>query len=863
MGGIGLSFKRFRSKNGMTLGDVDTSLANLGVVLVRGINLDVMDSRVSAVENLVAEGRIQQIFRDFPGFPSNGTGKSSFPEIIRDLFYGTTGRGLKKDGLIRGGSEGGMCNELEVDRAGTSYLIRKTRKDDEHGDSCQGYVLEEGKLPDQFTPKKGQDASQAIIRDRVAGMTEEQYLGSVYLTGENDHPLINGTGPERSKYLSSTFGLDRIDLVKTKAAAKLAELVKKLVEADRHAKIFNDSNDALVQLGDYEFILLRHAFELLVREQAQRQLRGLRCLSDSMLQRIGAAAGATQIQASLPSQTPRDKLLGQRKNEIQYLEEMTATNAEHRVELEGHQIALEAKREQEAKRKAAQDFQKTHQDSLVPVLTTADHIDPAGAAPENEVAALALEEFLKEVSHWERLARRAKASNLSVVDPPPSNLETKRKKHQDGLQFLTDELTSISQKAAILDSLSNLGATCPKCRQVVDQIHLKKELEEAQEAQSFVTLLKSKISKSTVAINGYDYMEASWKTFQTFCADARENMPISFGGDPVTDEQVFLTVTSSKLLARANQSVRDARELNRLWDEYSKSLNQGGDHTLMSEEQMQSRMMSIAINEPRIAKSKENVAKLDAHVALLTQLDKIPTLDLGHFQNLHTSVQEDIRQLEADIREHQKHLDLLIVQVTTIQDLKHRRNKAEEEFKKHEADYREAARIKAFIKGLEILKIKRLREIVEAMQVRLPEYIPFMFKEPGMAFELDDENPESIAFWCRRTFTKADGSPGSYAIPVNAFSKGERARLKAVLVVTRSEMIHPSKKSNLIIMDEVDDGMDGQGLTGYVQLLEHIRHKYESVLVVTHRQELSGLTPDWYWTVIRKNKVSRLVVEKA
>jgi ABC-type Mn2+/Zn2+ transport system ATPase subunit len=70
--------------------------------------------------------------------------------------------------------------------------------------------------------------------------------------------------------------------------------------------------------------------------------------------------------------------------------------------------------------------------------------------------------------------------------------------------------------------------------------------------------------------------------------------------------------------------------------------------------------------------------------------------------------------------------------------------------------------------------------------------------------------------------------------------------------------MRPERTVNILVLDEADGGLDQPGLEAYGSLLEQLRGEYESVFVISHRTELSGVNFDHTWTVEKRAGISHI-----
>jgi DNA repair exonuclease SbcCD ATPase subunit len=144
------------------------------------------------------------------------------------------------------------------------------------------------------------------------------------------------------------------------------------------------------------------------------------------------------------------------------------------------------------------------------------------------------------------------------------------------------------------------------------------------------------------------------------------------------------------------------------------------------------------------------------------------------------------------------------------------------------------------------LKIHQLKKICNAICKTLPKYTTVMFQEPRIEFFVDnDPDSTEIEFYIRR-FLKT----GTEEYPVGKLSGGEKKRLAVAFIFSLADLVAPRKKCNLIVLDEVGDGLDPVGEYAFAsQLLPQLTQ--ESVIITSHRPGIESAQFDSHWSVTK------------
>lgn len=149
------------------------------------------------------------------------------------------------------------------------------------------------------------------------------------------------------------------------------------------------------------------------------------------------------------------------------------------------------------------------------------------------------------------------------------------------------------------------------------------------------------------------------------------------------------------------------------------------------------------------------------------------------------------------------------------------------------------------------LKLEKIRNILKAAQNVLPVYSNLLFK--NLSFVVNTDN-DDVNF---KVVKKIDNEIKEYDI--GKISGGEECRLIISLVCTFNEINNEKKRSNILILDEIDHYMDDVGAAGfYNEILPIIKEKYESVFIISHTSEMRNRIYDKQMIVSRRDGISSI-----
>jgi DNA repair exonuclease SbcCD ATPase subunit len=154
------------------------------------------------------------------------------------------------------------------------------------------------------------------------------------------------------------------------------------------------------------------------------------------------------------------------------------------------------------------------------------------------------------------------------------------------------------------------------------------------------------------------------------------------------------------------------------------------------------------------------------------------------------------------------------------------------------------------------LKTHQLKKVCNAICRTLPKFTTIMFQEPRVEFFVDnDPDSTDIEFFIRRF-----GPEGTKEYAVGKLSGGEKKRLAVAMIFSLAELVSPRKRCNLVILDEVGDGLDPIGEEAFAtQLLPKLAQ--DTVICTSHRSGIAAAQFDTKWTVTKKDDISTFSVD--
>jgi len=151
------------------------------------------------------------------------------------------------------------------------------------------------------------------------------------------------------------------------------------------------------------------------------------------------------------------------------------------------------------------------------------------------------------------------------------------------------------------------------------------------------------------------------------------------------------------------------------------------------------------------------------------------------------------------------------------------------------------------------LKLKQITNLCKKLVERLGAYSHLMFQERNIKFSQNTEK-ENFDIVAVRNYAGKEKQ-----IDISEFSGGERKRLVPGLVLAQRDLLPNTKKTNLLLLDELDANLDPIAKQAFVNnLLPLLKSKFESTVVVAHSPEMDSSIYDKRWRIERKNGQSKI-----
>lgn len=744
----------------------------------------------------------------------NGHGKSTPFEVMQHLLFGTTSRGVKKDGIVCAvpGTDG-FLGELVLTNPDGRWMIRQARNHSKHKTTVKVLKQVDGKWSTKWEgggcPKKLEDAQK--LAGSLLGLQAHEFGGCMYLSQTSAHTLIEGTPADKMRYIAQLFGLDVCDRVVTKLKAELKDAVSLTVDVpileaqlserqadadsydaprpedlacmqsaleavperkDRLRDLIYDNRDAIAAAGQRDELQTRRDALGAVGDAEALKARAGRLADkrDVLRDKLQQQAERTRLEAELASFNVQESAEALTKR-------LTETSDELR-ELEGT-VSLQRRREQ--------------------LETQRAHLDHNASTDIEAVRA------------WSDRARAEHAEVAAAVSAKSSEL-----------QELQDRLADCS------------AGECPTCRQPLDLDALKRLTERTA---TEVGELAERSRELAGAARDWAAKLKVGEQYVSLTADIDRLPP----GDLETTARETIELT--RQIRQLEASRHQAAARNAVEERLAMLPELTGEDVQARLDRTETLLVGV---QEEIARARQ-AAELDRMLVRLTALDveaSRRTVELAE------AALEELEEAVEVVRERQVRAK---VAADDYADLCEALAETKGQLERLAGPRERVKVLEASVSAMQKLKRRKLHQVVEAIRDCLPRFTSTMFShEPNTRFAVSSDD-ESLDLLCRR---RVGGQPVD--IPVKSLSGGEKQRLSVALVFTLHALLHARKRPDLLILDEVDRGLDDVGIASLMSLVRSVRQQYGTVIMTSHRSQIAGAAFDRTWTVTKQDEVSHL-----
>jgi len=162
------------------------------------------------------------------------------------------------------------------------------------------------------------------------------------------------------------------------------------------------------------------------------------------------------------------------------------------------------------------------------------------------------------------------------------------------------------------------------------------------------------------------------------------------------------------------------------------------------------------------------------------------------------------------------------------------------------------------------LRVHQLEKMMDLILVHLPVYVSILFNEKSLTFEhkVDATNVKILAN--REIVDEINSNTTRFQHDIGGFSGGEKDLMSTSFILTLADCIPLHKRSNILILDEVDAQLDeGIKFRFTNELLPMLKKKYSSIFVISHDRnvQLANIY-DQIWNITKNNHTSEIDIQR-
>jgi DNA repair exonuclease SbcCD ATPase subunit len=242
-----MKFLQLSLQNFLTVGEANVNLADRGLLLVQGENVD--DSSAS----------------------SNGSGKSSIVDGLCWTVYGTTARGVTGDAVVNRTAKKNTKGALYVRDGEDIYRILRHRKHSAYKNSLLLDKVSSVHGASLLSLTKGTDKETQEVVNKIIGCSYEVFTSSIYAGQERMPDLPAMTDKFLKSLIEEAAGVEVLEKAHTIAKEKLNE--QKSLLADAKSALENVNNSITATQSELEYQTKQASeFEATKRTRAKSKL---------------------------------------------------------------------------------------------------------------------------------------------------------------------------------------------------------------------------------------------------------------------------------------------------------------------------------------------------------------------------------------------------------------------------------------------------------------------------------------------------------------------------------------------------------------------------------------------------------------
>lgn len=711
----------------------------------------------------------------------NGAGKSLPFNVLYNVLFGHTPLSSKgKRKLI---ANPGYYAHVKFRLDNVLYEIRQFFDNSDF--EYEGYdILKEGS---SLKISGGIPEAEKFIA-RLLPFTPEEFSSFYYLAQDSLHVLAYGKGSERLDYLSKVFGFDIYDQIRAKLKIKLDEVDSQLADIAKAQANADQFEQHLKKYPSLELLEKRVEICSFHLEEAKKQKDTLRVLKSSIENKISIRKARKNIEESV-----------QKYGELRVLTDISADIDKWQTKQSDYQVYLN---QCQRKQKLLQEFSSIQ-----------EYVNQDISKLNSQLSTL-----IEQTGKATIVNRQLKQKRELVTKIDLLTLDLKHKSEEisqlakESSKNLIEKRALLAQKKDSIEDFKDLsrdGQVCTRCGQILNREHLEEELRK----------LSSEVVSLNLLIKSLEENDSAFQREVKILEEIRKHRSILDSIQCTSDSEIDIKQLDVRIkeLGELLSNAKEAQRLKKELLSYSK----------YDESKIKTITEQLPKLQVKLKKLQEEFGRSREKDSLLKQLAKLPMIDeeeiredrLADIDEKLDMYDEVIPLLASDVRE-----------FTTIQStVKDYKEQIESELKKASrltelATFRKIVNTcyKAYLPAN--LKKIQVSKISELIAQKLNVFVPLIFNE-DISFTVDaNENSVDILF-------KRGLQPER---DVRFLNGGFKKRFLIALIPTLAGLISARKRTNLIILDEIEANVDSLGREAIGEfLIPFLKTKFKTVIVIS------------------------------
>lgn len=727
----------------------------------------------------------------------NGSGKSTPWYALCHLLYYKTPKGLRYKDLINVHDPKDYHFRLELEIDGVPYVIEEYREHRVEG--SRRIIWRNGQ---DITPRHDKDIKAYI--PELLGMDEKTFLSNVFLSQEHTHILVDGKPSERQHHVMWLFGLNAFEDLADRAKRERNALDEEISDVSRTQEEIRDIDAQLKQLP--------------TRTYAQERLEEMRTERSTLKTEIEVLEGRRSRLADQVSKVEVREGLVDELRELAMDESPTATDVadlRRRVSDTADELArAKADLTLAVKAQTLREELERYQE-LPPVADLRASLERV-----QEAKLLAIEVTKPQADRAFSLRRRLNKIRRDEVDQLES-LETREAELDTRIKKLTRRVKEIRNQLK--------QGVCPTC---------KRPWELTQED---LDALENELSDTR---GDLDETNKRYFTVHARAEDARQRemlvrklkkLPEQ---DPQDVEIEIATLIRQEKGLRADVAVAEERE------EIRARLAEAPD---AKPDTLREKVKDL---KGTLADLRQEHDRTKQAHDLLRRIAKLPTGDLATLRKRLKAAERSLEENRKKVTQLTEDLAEMQSQLREVEQLLDKKAKLQEKMRTSQRALRDSKLWDALREGFGHLLRMRERRLLQRISKELPAYFNPLFGEQSQ--------------WCQAELCKEKSGgidirvfSNDRVLPPNGPSPGMKAKLGISLLFALRDM-YARNQCNLMVLDEPLWKIDQEARPAFLEILDGLRQKVETLVITTHEQEIKGHAFDHRWEATITDGLSQL-----